>query len=390
MYTLAIINPDYMRKNIGGAEVQTFLLARELVNRGWRVLYISEDIETHGVDEGIILIPFAPARNHDESVKRLAAQLRENSVQICYQRGRKLYSCYVHHAARLCGIPYVNAFSMDLDFKRYKFLFRDWNSARRIVRQLVRFPQLLRVDRCSRKAIQEADCVFFQSEYQKRKAKNILGVDGEIVRNMHPVPDDSTLVKEGGRCRVLWLATIKEWKRPEVFIRLARELRDENIEFVMAGNIRAQKYVGEIEAAQRELPNFSYVPCDSLDRSNELIATASIFVNTSRRAEGFPNTYIQAWLRGAIVVALEFNPDGLLTDGTLGRCSGSFEALKRDVVELAGDPGRRAAIARKARSHAIERYSVARNIDRVVTTLGRLVEERTRTGALVVPRGATG
>ena len=50
-------------------------------------------------------------------------------------------------------------------------------------------------------------------------------------------------------------------------------------------------------------PNLEYLGQRTHAEVNELLARAHIFVNTSTH-EGFPNTFIQAWLREVAVVSL--------------------------------------------------------------------------------------
>ena len=330
-----------------------YLIARELVKFGWRVLYVSGSIVERSLDEGIELVPFRPKRFRE--VQYLAKVLRENRVDLCYQRGRKLYSCYVSKACRICSVPYINAFSMDLDFRRHKFLFRNMDTGKNVVKHLCFFPWHLYVDLCSLRAIKKADRVFFQSKRQEERGKVIAGSKGLIINNMHDVPE--IIERDNSRPKILWLATIKEWKQPELFFKLVEDLSKENCDFVIAGNITKEKYFSAIKKLEASCSCFKYMPCSTLHRSNALIRDADIFVNTSRREEGFPNTFIQSWLRNTVVISAFVDPNGLLRRG-LGRCSGSYEELKRDVVEIVGDKSLRQKIANRAHHYAKREFSI--------------------------------
>lgn len=377
MYTVCLPNPDYIRKTIGGAEVQLFLIGRELARRGWRVIYASESIENCSVDEGIELVPLSAQRSHRRRIAELVEVMRRYDVDVCYQRGRKIYTWYAFAAAREVGIPFVNAFSMDLDCQRYKFLFRNIGSLSRTVKHLIRLPKILYVDIRTLYAIRHANRVFFQSKYQEEQAAK-QRICGDIVPTVHVVPKKPVDKRTDRQPVILWLATIKEWKRPELFIRLANELANTDLRFVMAGNVRSSEYGKLIDKLQQDSPQFEYLPCNSLERSNELIEMADIFVNTSTQAEGFPNTFVQAWLRGTVVVSLEFDPDNLLTNDRLGRRSGSFATLKRDIVKLAEDGELRRTIAARAYDYAANRFDIDKNVSCIEKSLVELIESGKR------------
>ena len=102
---------------------------------------------------------------------------------------------------------------------------------------------------------------------------------------------------------VLWVATMREQKRPELFIELARRMPQHRF-MIVGGNDPGpgETYAEAVRAAAAQLPNMTvrgFVPFAEADR---LFDGARVLVNTSTY-EGFPNTFLQAWARGVPSVA---------------------------------------------------------------------------------------
>lgn len=211
------------------------------------------------------------------------------------------------------------------------------------------------IRRASRIVTQTAEQAFLLERNYHRKAD-------AVIPNFHPAPDEK--IDKSGERIVAWVAGIKPWKRPEAFLNLAAALRDvPDVRFVMVGGNSTGK--GEKPWAQALLrrigqaPNLQYLGEQSQSQVNALLARAHVFVNTSRY-EGFPNTFIQAWMREVPVVSLQVDPDRLLEDQGIGIvCDNSEERLAAAVRTLIADPAKRAAYARKAHEYAMARHSMA-------------------------------
>ena len=114
--------------------------------------------------------------------------------------------------------------------------------------------------------------------------------------------------------------------------------------------------------------NLQYWGQKSHEEVNELLARAHILVNTSTQ-EGFPNTFIQSWLRGVVVVSLQVDPDRVLELKQVGILAHTEAGLLAAVRSLLENDGLRTAYAKRGQDHAIEHHSL-RNAQELVRLIG--------------------
>ncbi len=158
-----------------------------------------------------------------------------------------------------------------------------------------------------------------------------------------------------------------------MFVRLAKSFsaRDD-LRFIMVGAPAAVSRKAGRQGAWRnslmrsieDTANLQYVGQKTLGEVNELLARAHIFVNTSTH-EGFPNTFIQAWLRDVVVVSLSVDPDQLLERQHVGIAAHSESELLAAVRTLIEKPDVRASYALRGRQHAVASHSL-RNAEELV------------------------
>ena len=208
----------------------------------------------------------------------------------------------------------------------------------------------------ARYSIQHADRVVCQAEDQAVLLERNFGRHCDLVLpNIHPVPDDDPWVKKDP-ITVVWVGNIKPLKRPEILLDLAAAfVGEQHVRFLMIGREGSGKHYADFVSRLTHAPNVAYLGELPVEQVNRILGESHILVNTSD-FEGFPNTFIQAWMREVPVVSLNVDPDRLLVNDGLGFCSGSIGRLKHDVGELVRNNGLREEIGRRARSLANQKF----------------------------------
>jgi glycosyltransferase involved in cell wall biosynthesis len=175
-----------------------------------------------------------------------------------------------------------------------------------------------------RHGVRRVDKVLVQNEAQRETLRANYGRDATLIPNCYTPPPGARADRGG---YVLWVATVRPSKRPELLLELARRMPQ--YRFVMIGGAdpgrRAEEYHAQVREAASRLPNVEFrgfVPFVEADRQFD---GARVVVNTSLY-EGFPNTFLQAWSRGVPTVA--FVDTGSRQDGA------PVYDIVRDVEDL--------------------------------------------------------
>jgi glycosyltransferase involved in cell wall biosynthesis len=209
--------------------------------------------------------------------------------------------------------------------------------------------------------IRNTSMIICQAEYQNTLLqKNFRRNCNLCLPNLHPIPD-SKIVKRPP-VKIVWIANFKQWKQPELFIELAEKFQDDqNIKFTMIGRPASGAWQRRLTKKINQLPNLEYRGELPIDEVNQILSESHIFVNTSIN-EGFPNTYIQAWMREVPVVALNCDPDNLIKTNKIGFHSKTFRQMIDDVKYLIKNKSVMEKMGKRANNYARETFSTSKAI----------------------------
>lgn len=227
-------------------------------------------------------------------------------------------------------------------------------------------------------AISNADVLTCLSEEMKNKLAAVYNREVLHIRSGHPVP--TRLPPKDDPPLILWLGRLNaDWRRPELFVELARRLRDIPARCVMIGPGTsfpigdAGKIGRRITDAAARLPSLTYLPGVLPGKDNAWIARASVLVNTSSH-EGFPNTFQQSWLRRTPVASLNVNPDQVLQKHGLGVCTeGDLQELADTITQWVTTPHERLRIGERCRSYAKTHHDIQRTAARYASVYRNLL-----------------
>jgi glycosyltransferase involved in cell wall biosynthesis len=280
----------------GGAEVQQSILARLLVREGYQVSIVCEDYgqPKRSVRDGVTVIKTFRPRAGLPMLRFIYPRLtttwsamRMADADIYYQRSAGMLTAVVAEFCRRHGKQAIYAAASDSDFIPEQ--------------QMIHYQR----DRwLFRKGLAMVDAVIVQNEQQKHFCAENFAREATLIPSCYALPNSS---KPIGRSYVLWVAVMRQLKRPEIFIEIARRLPHR--QFVMVGgaadfNPEEQAYFESIRRAANELPNVEFTGFLPPKRAEACFDHACVLVNaSSANNEGFPNVFLQAWARGIPTIA---------------------------------------------------------------------------------------
>ena len=343
----SVLNSAMRRSSTGGESVQHTLLARAFAERGWDVSMVSLDVgqeddtvvdgircfKTYDRAAGIKGLRFLHPRLTSmwRALKKADADIYFQScaglmtgvvARYCASRGRRMIFRIAHDTDCIPGEQLIN---LERDRKIYDY------------------------------GLRRADLISAQSVVQQELLEKNYGLPSVVVDMSAEIPDE---VPEDGRdIDVLWVNNFRAFKRPELLLDIARAMPDVNFAMIGGRMMGHEALFDSVKEAADSIPNLNFVGAVPYSEVNQWFARAKVFLNTSD-SEGFPNSFLQAWVRGVPVVSY-FDPDGFIEGKDLGRSVASQDNFVDDLRELLSDDSKRLDIGRRSRQFVIDSYGSA-------------------------------
>jgi len=315
----SVMSGDNNIETVGGAEVQQVILAKALVKTGYKVTMICMD---HGQDNQLVIDGVCMLKAYKPHAglpvirflyPRLSTiwQCMKNAdADIYYQRTSGMLTGVVAAFCKFTGKKSIFSGASNPDFIK---------DTPKITYQRDRW--------LYEYGLRNVDQIIVQNPYQLQLCKENYHRDSILINSCYPYPANATNNPSG---YILWVGTIRQVKRPDLFIKLAELLP--NYSFVMVGGEDSsdKNFYNTIKAQANALPNVQFLGFLPYAQADKYFDGARLFVNTSD-IEGFPNTFLQAWARK--IPTVSFFDCGARKNGQpIGLIVESITQM-RDVVE---------------------------------------------------------
>ncbi len=343
---------------MGGAQHQTLLLAQGLAKLGHDVIFLAtnsnEESEFNTGNVRVVNVLGRRTAGWSRHRQLLTTAIQQSAPDICYVRVFEDLAAIVP-LCKDAGVPVVSMSVHAMETSPFLLGYRplDTIGHLRAMNTWFHLRSFLSIRSsaahvCNSKALQESIRRWFP------------GKSIRMIYNGSPVPSHQHAHKESTG-QVIWVNNIKLFKRPEVFIELARCLPQ--FRFLMIGRMASGRYGKKLGATLKQGPsNLEYLGPMGIDQANNAISQSDLLLYTSLPVEGFGSSFTQAWLRHVPTLSLSYDLDGILEREKIGRCSRNFEQLVIDVKELMESESMRRDMGKRARAYAVSHHSVERMV----------------------------
>ncbi len=352
--------------SFGGSEYQVKLLLEELMKKkGVRIFYIYSG-QSHRIfkKDGITYCVMRRRTKQHRIGKtffldtyKLVERLKKINPDVVYQRVGSAYTGAAAYYSRKNICRSIWHIASEEDVAPLEWQFGPSMLFNFIDKKVLEY------------GIRNTDCIIGQAEYQDKQLQKYYERKCDfIIPNFHPSPEKE--ISKPPRIQVVWAANFKILKRPELFVKLAEKFGyREDIDFILIGRPYAKKNLQRKLAGKiRKVKNLRYIGEQTLGQTNRIIEDSHVLVNTSQY-EGFPNTFIQAWMRKVPVVSLSVDPDNVLEKKRIGFHSKTFKSLVKDLDGLLKNKRLREQMGMRARQYALETHALEKNRDKLIDIL---------------------
>jgi len=322
---LPALSEEHKHERVGGEEVQHAQLAAALVRLGHEVTLVVADF---GQSDGAVYEGVTTLKAFKESAGLPA-------LRFIHPRWTGLWSAIAKANADVyyysCAGYILGMLAMYCDRHNRRLVFRVARDDDCDIDKVeIRFKR----DRwLYQYGLNRTDAVLVQTVTQQRDLLKNFGLPSTLAGMLvaRPFHSATAIAKD---VDVLWVANLRHAKRPERLLEMARAMPGTSFHMAGAAVPGEEDLYRRIELEARELPNLTFhggVPYIDIGK---LFDRARVFANTSE-LEGFPNTYLQAWVRG-IPVVTTFDPDGLVKSEGLGSAHTSVPGMIQGLQVMLG------------------------------------------------------
>lgn len=329
----------------GGAEVQMYLLAREMaLYPDMEISFvIGGDADIQNTTNDILLLQAHKIRESTFIVKKVISIwncLTKSQADVFITTTKSNVSFIVSLYSLVYGKVHIHRTANDPDVDES---YEKWPFYKRIIYRFV---------------IKNASTVITQHHLHKKLLKLNYDKDSIVIKNGIEIPakrDSDGMTKQG----VLWVGRNVKAKQPDIMIQVCNKMP--NVQFTIVCNDSNEPYIPRLQGQLTDLPNVIFHEYVQFESIQNLYDNARLFLSTSLH-EGYPNTFIQAGMAGTPIISLHVNPDQMFDTRQCGIVvDGDVDLFIKTIYELLEDDRTFAIMSDSIYEYMIDNHSIKKN-----------------------------
>jgi glycosyltransferase involved in cell wall biosynthesis len=353
---ILVVN-KHVEDEIGGSEIQCDLISRYLLKLGHQVTYVAVRSERSNYCSPYEVIPLS--RLTVSSFRNIIKQVDPDLVYWRYNKKSLLTSSIICKAYRCKFIFSIAALD---DLKKWSYYPKNlFIILKQMLTSRINYIGFHFVDGI---ISLRKDFLPMVPDYPKLKRT--------VVYNC--MTANSATVFHWEKPYVVWVASVKRIKNPELYVKAAERLSDLPIDFLMVGKI-ADKSYSYLTDRDSIPPNLHYLGEKTPETVNGFLRGSLFLVHTCR-PEGFSNNFIQAWLQERATVSLFFDPDGFIERHRIGYYSRSLDKMCEQIKQLVADEEQRRDMGLRARRVARACFDPETNVKQIESFFEAVLRSR--------------
>ena len=176
-----------------------------------------------------------------------------------------------------------------------------------------------------------------------------------LIKNAYRIAE----VPDADKQYILWVGRAEPFKRPELFLDLARQFPKEQFVMIAQPAVYYSSFIEDVKVQARAVTNLKFIEYVPFKEIDNWFTRSKIFVNTSADYEGFPNTFIQAAINKTPIISLQANPDDFINQHRCGLCAGGdAREMAEYLKELLANPSLRVQIGANGFAYAKANHDI--------------------------------
>lgn len=222
------------------------------------------------------------------------------------------------------------------------------------------------------KGLKNADSVIAQVPcHQQRLSKN-WNIKSHVILSPY---FDIQRPDTGSMHTILWVGRAAYYKRPELFLTLARKFPKHKFVMICNPSSYDNGFMKTLTDQTSDLKNFEFLDYVPYSQMEKFYKQARFLVNTSD-FEGFANTFIEAAIHQVPILSLNSDPNQMLSVHGGGiACGGDFNRMKKKCRIMLEDCHAVKKAGIKAFDYALRYHQIDRAVERMAHIFGSILKQ---------------